>query len=232
MSELRDNRQLELFTGFDSPPFVEEENGEEKLTRARGAHHSREMSRDAEPFRPVVETSRDLDDLGRALTREAFRLAKDLGLDGLASKVSVVWNPRMRTAAGRAFYEAGRIELNPELLKLTDVDPVSEIDRTLKHELAHLVAHHRVRGKRIPPHGSEWQRACIELGIPDEARCHSLPFQPRHIRRKLLYICPSCGVEVPRVRKFKRPVACFDCCRKHNGGSYDGRYKLRLLRSW
>jgi predicted SprT family Zn-dependent metalloprotease len=189
------------------------------------------MARSSE-LRPSVEaTDRELDELGRVLTREASWLADCLGLENLARKVSVVWNRRMRTAAGRAYYEAGRIELNPELLKLTDVDPVAEIDRTLKHELAHLIAHFRVGGKRIPPHGEEWQQACIELGIPDEARCHSLPLTPRRICRKLVYVCPSCGLEVRRVRKFKRPVACLDCCRKNSGGFYDGRYKLRLART-
>ena len=229
MSEIKDNRQLELFSGFDASPGADEKGGP-KTPPPRGPYPSREPDRDREPCAPREASDRELDELGQALTRGASRLVRELGLEVLAGKVSVVWNRRMRTAAGRAYYEAARIELNPELLKLTEVDPVTEIDRTFKHELAHLIAHQRAGGRRIPPHGAEWQQACIELGIPDEARCHSLPLLPRQIRRKLVYICPSCGLEVRRVRKFERPVACLDCCRKNNGGLYDGRYRLRLIR--
>src|SRR6266446_8423633 len=51
-----------------------------------------------------------------------------------------------------------------------------EVDRTLRHELAHLLAQFRVGRRRIAPHGPEWREACRDLGIADEARCHNLPF--------------------------------------------------------
>lgn len=135
----------------------------------------------------------------------------------------------MRTTAGRAHYQALRIELNPGLMDLAGIDGPAEIDRTLRHELAHLVAHLRARGRRIDPHGAEWRRACADLGIPGEARCHTLPFRSRQIRRKFLYRCPACGTEVPRVRKFKKAVACYACCLQHNCGHYDDRFRLKAV---
>src|ERR1700687_2873461 len=42
---------------------------------------------------------------------------------------------------------------------------IDEIERTLRHELAHLLAQFRVGRRRIAPHGAEWRRACRDLGI-------------------------------------------------------------------
>src|ERR1700730_17806348 len=54
-----------------------------------------------------------------------------------------------------------------------------EIDRTLRHELAHLLAQFRAGRRRISPHGEEWRQACHDLGIGDEVRCHNLPFHAK-----------------------------------------------------
>jgi len=161
------------------------------------------------------------------MTREAAEHATRLGLAKLAKSVAVVWNRRMRTAAGRAFYQTGRIELNPKLQTLPEERRDEEIRNTFLHELAHLVSFARAKGKRIQPHGSEWKQACVDLGIPGEIRCHDLDFQPRRQRRKFAYECPACGSVVKRVRRLKRKVACYDCCRKKAGGQYDARFALR-----
>jgi len=160
------------------------------------------------------------------LTRLAAHHAADLHLRTLAKRVEVEWNPRLRTAAGRAFFRSHRIELNPKLQQLPQERREEEIRRTFLHELAHLVSHARARGRHIAPHGPEWRRACEELGIPDEDRCHSLEFQPRRQRRKFAYECPACGSVVERVRRVKRPVACYHCCRAHADGRYDARFQL------
>lgn len=167
----------------------------------------------------------------QTLTTRAVMLLVGLGLEAIAPRVTVRWNRRMRTAAGRAYYEAFRIELNPGLLTLPGVDGNAEVDRTLRHELAHLIAHHRAGGRRIEPHGDEWRRACADLGIPGEARCHTLPFQSRRLTKKLIYGCPACGSEIHRVRRFRVAVACYDCCRRENGGRYDDRFRLKLRRA-
>lgn len=162
-----------------------------------------------------------------ALSLVAAGFARDLGLASLASEVRVSWNRRMRTAAGRAFTREGRIELNPRLQELPEEIRDAELRATFLHELAHLVASARAGRRRIAPHGPEWRQACRDLGIPGEDRCHALDFQPRRLARKYAYACPACGAVIQRVRRLRRRVACYLCCRKHAGGRYDGRFQLR-----
>ena len=131
-----------------------------------------------------------------------------------------------KTAAGRADYRQKLISLNPRL-----VEHPTEIDRTLRHELAHILAQFRADRRRIPPHGVEWRQACIDLGIADEKRCHNLPFPARTYAARIVYRCPKCLQEFPRVRRVRRVVACLACCRKHNGGEFDPRFRLQLLSS-
>jgi ribosomal protein L37AE/L43A len=44
-----------------------------------------------------------------------------------------------------------------------------------------------------------------------------------------MYRCPNCRQEFPRVRRVRRAVACLACCRTHNGGEFDARFRLRLV---
>ena len=158
-----------------------------------------------------------------ALQRHARELLRDHGASWIAIKLRVEWNGRLKTAAGRADYRQKLVSLNPRL-----VEYPSEVDRTLRHELAHILAQYRVGRRRILPHGAEWQQACHDLGISGEKRCHSLPFPASERARRYLYRCPGCGRDFPRVRRIKRAVACLACCRAHNGGEFDARFRLRL----
>jgi len=146
-----------------------------------------------------------------------------LGFEKGAEKIQVRWMPRMRSTAGYAKYPNWSVELNPRLREFP-----GEVDRTLRHELAHLVAHARAGRRRISPHGPEWRKACIDLGIPNEGARHTLPLPSRKLKRNFTYTCPSCGVEVERVRRFRRRTACLACCRRHNRGVYDGRFEFAL----
>jgi SprT protein len=161
-----------------------------------------------------------------ALQSKARDLLRSLGAARIAGELRVGWNSRLKTAAGRADYRQKLISLNPRL-----VEHPAEIDRTLRHELAHILAQFRAGRRRIPPHGVEWQRACVDLEIADEKRCHNLPFPARAYTARYLYRCPNCRQEFPRVRRVRRAVACLACCRKHNGGDFDPRFRLRLLSS-
>jgi SprT protein len=105
-----------------------------------------------------------------------------------------------------------------------------EIDRTLRHELAHLLAQWRVGRRRIAPHGPEWRQACRDLGITDEARCHNLPFAAKSFPPRFVYRCPNCKEEFPRVRRIRRAIACLACCRAHNRGEFDARFRLKLIK--
>ena len=206
-------RQLELFPNDDSI----------------SAGQNLEISPPPPPFASVTSDSEPELPSAKTMTEQCRKWAATLGLTKLSRRVYVEWNHRMRTAAGRAHYRDARIELNPALIDLPGVDGPGEIDRTLRHELAHLIAHTRAKGRRIQPHGAEWQQACADLGIPDENRCHTLPFEPRRVKRKFLYQCPECASEVPRVRKFRRPVACYACCKMHSHGRYDARFRLHEI---
>ena len=105
-----------------------------------------------------------------------------------------------------------------------------EINRTLRHELAHLLAQFRAGRRRIPPHGPEWRQACYDLGIADEMRCHNLPFATKAYSVRFFYRCPNCKEEFSRVRRIRRAVACLACCRKYNGSDFDTRFRLLLIK--
>jgi SprT protein len=176
----------------------------------------------------LLESSRSkptLDDAG--LTAWCAEAAKALALHELARRVKVSWNPRMQTTAGRAWWPDRVIEMNP---KLRDCE-VDELWRTLKHELAHLVAYERCGRRRIEPHGREWQTACADLGIAGEKPFHTLPFKRRRLQRKHSYVCGNCAAVIHRVRPIVKPVACYECCRKFNHGVYHDRYRLVLSKS-
>lgn len=160
--------------------------------------------------------------LDEAMTAWCRAQAAEMGLACLAQNLTVCWNPRMRSAAGRAFWPQRRIELNPHLHHIS----AEEIDRTLRHELAHLVAQERAGRKRIAAHGIEWRRACAELGIAGEKACHRLALPRRVMERRHAYQCPHCTTVMLRVRMIRRRVACASCCRAYSGGRYDERFRL------
>ena len=165
--------------------------------------------------------------LGRdsELERQAQEMLQALSASELASSLQVEWNARLFSAAGRADFRRKLISLNP---RLHEHDP-AEIDRTLRHELAHLLAQFRAGRRHVAPHGAEWRKACRDLGIADESRTHALPFPIQRRSRRFLYACSRCGKKFPRVRRIKRAVACLDCCRKFNRGKFDRSSQLRLV---
>ena len=156
------------------------------------------------------------------LTAWCAEAAAGLYLARLSRRVRVCWNNRMQTTAGRASWPDCVIDLNP---RLRELDP-EELWRTLKHELAHLVAYERCVRRRISPHGPEWQLACRELGIPGESPYHELPFPGRTVKRHHVYECRHCRSVIERVRPIRRAVACYECCRKFNRGVYHDRFRL------
>ena len=170
----------------------------------------------------LVVLGRDL-----ALEAKAREILCPVGAAALADKVRVEWNARLFSAAGRADFRRTLVSLNPRLREHDG----AEIDRTLRHELAHLLTQFRAGRRRVAPHGAEWRRACRDLGIGDESRCHALPFPIQRRARRFLYRCERCGKEFPRVRRIKRTVACLDCCRKFNRGQFDPKSRLRLVES-
>ena len=160
-----------------------------------------------------------------ALEERARQMLRSLGAPRLAGKIRVEWNRRMRSAAGRADWRHALVSLNPRLRDHS----ASEVEQTLRHELAHLLAQARAGRRRVAPHGAEWRTACRDLGIDGEARCHTLPFPVARRARRFLYKCPHCRNSFPRARRIRRAVACLACCRTHNRGNFDARFRLRLV---
>jgi SprT protein len=162
---------------------------------------------------------------GDPLLETARALLNAAGTPALATRVCVEWNARMRSTAGVAFPSRSLVRLNPRLREFGD----EEIDRTLRHELAHLLAHERAGRRRIAPHGKEWRRACIDLGLRDEKRTHDLPLPRRTVARRYHYLCPACGTTIGRVKPLARGSACIRCCRTHNRGRYDTRFLFERI---
>lgn len=161
-----------------------------------------------------------------ALAARCVEWLGPLNCPALAERVRVTWSGRLRSTAGLAYPGKGLIKLNPRLKDFGE----AEVERTLRHELAHLLAQHRVGRRRIAPHGAEWRKACADLGAPDEARCHTLPLPRKTVERRHLYRCAKCGVEVRRVRPFRRATACLKCCRQFNGGRFNERFRFVKIR--
>ena len=159
------------------------------------------------------------------LLSKSRALLRAAGAVALGERIRIEWNARMRSTAGVAFPGRALVRLNPRLRAFGD----EEIDRTLRHELAHLLAHDRAGRRRIAPHGIEWRSACSDLGLSDEKRTHDLPFPRRAIARRHHYRCPVCKIEIARVKPLKRGSACLQCCRTQNRGRYDARFRFERI---
>ena len=163
----------------------------------------------------------------RELKNQAVSLLRAVNAEALGTRVRVEWNGRMRTTVGRADFRRSLISLNPGLKRFG----TGEIDRTLRHELAHLLANFRCRSsRRILPHGNEWREACLDLGIAGERAGHTLPLAGRLMRRRFTYYCRNCRGRFARVRRIRGATACLACCRKFSGGKYDERFRLQLVK--
>ena len=168
----------------------------------------------------------DLSGLDSKLTQLCIEVLGGLNLRKLEKRVTVEWNARMRSCAGRAFWPQGKIQLNPKLIEISE----DEVKQTLLHELAHLISYERNPRRRINAHGVEWQQACVDVGIPGEKATHQLALPSRVLKRRWRYQCPECKKIIDRVRRFKGVVACYDCCLEATGGLYHDSFRLKEIR--
>src|SRR5256886_16870486 len=104
------------------------------------------------------------------LETQARNLLRAHGATRIARELRVEWNSRLKTAAGRADYRQQLISLNPRLF-----EHPHEIDRTLRHELAHLLAQFRGGRPRISPHGDERRKPIPSKEMASEKCWHILP---------------------------------------------------------
>jgi hypothetical protein len=49
------------------------------------------------------------------------------------------------------------------------------------------------------------------------------------MKRRYRLRCPGCGESHSRVRRPRRRVACLICCRTHNDGRYDDRFRFQVI---
>jgi len=119
----------------------------------------------------------------------------------LDTKVTVEWNERLTTTAGRAFVRKGHIELNPTLLARAP----DQVDVVLVHEAAHIAAY-RLFGGNIPHHGRHWRGLMRLAGLPPDVT-HDIPVDDLVARRPAakgrrrraswyLRVCEACGDRV------------------------------------
>ncbi len=89
------------------------------------------------------------------------------------------------------------INYNRQLLNLHTQD---FLQRTIPHEVAHLVAY-QVHGIRIKPHGNEW-KSIMELFAADSSRCHSYDVSKLKTRqyRRFLYQCSCRSHQLSSIR--------------------------------
>ncbi|MGH8528334.1 MAG: SprT-like domain-containing protein [Nevskiales bacterium] len=97
--------------------------------------------------------------------------------------------------AGQAYVEDNLIRLNGGLLR---AHGDSFLRETLPHELAHLIVW-RLHGRRVRPHGAEWQAVMRLFGAEPE-RCHSFEVQPSRRQREYVYRCACKTHQLSAVR--------------------------------
>ncbi|MDP6635516.1 MAG: SprT-like domain-containing protein [Phycisphaerae bacterium] len=143
---------------------------------------------------------------GPVLTAIAGRCGLVWDMPDLAERVTIVYNPRLRTTLGRAMLEDNRVELNVHLLRAYP----DELLGTLVHELAHLVV--RMRYGDVQPHGVEFKALVRSVGM-SAAATHHLDTERLNLRqRKYAYLhrCSECGVMFI-ARKPRRDCYCRAC---------------------
>lgn len=160
-----------------------------------------------------------------------------LYFDNVLPGCRITWTRRLTRAAGNIEVRKKTIKLSIPLLIEAFEDnslfapefiicgvacdgPQSALREILKHEMIHLWLHER----GLPSgHTGEFRAKARAIGQPRTR--HSIPLPPP--RRGWLYTCAVCGHEFARRRRYGRAVACGPCCKVHNRGAFDARFKLR-----
>jgi SprT protein len=94
--------------------------------------------------------------------------------------------------AGVAYLQENRLRFNSQLYR---DNPEDFLRQTVAHEVAHLVAH-QLFGRRIRPHGREWQQIMRVVFDLPPLRCHNYAVQRRPALR-YLYRCQCADGEFP-----------------------------------
>jgi predicted SprT family Zn-dependent metalloprotease len=157
-------------------------------------------------FDDIWTPDRPLPD-GPGLRSLCGRLLAWWNASDLLPRLTVAYNPAMRTALGRAKLRQWRVELNVRLLMRAP----AELIPTLAHELAHFVVFRRV-GSIRQPHGPEFMELMRLVGMPQRARHRVNVSGLRRRRQHYLYRqqCRECGASFI-VRRVRRRACCPTC---------------------
>ena len=157
---------------------------------------------------------------------ELFTRLNETHFGGSLPPISLTWNSRLRSAAGR-FYPGSRkwittyppkIEIASYLLKAEGAE------KHIRDTLAHEMIHYWLWVLRKPyGHTPEFKRKLVEVG--------GTRYNPVPIVRppKYVYGCPNCEKEFPARRRLKG-LACLACCKSLAQGKFDSRFRLVLKR--
>lgn len=137
-----------------------------------------------------------------APTFEALLRRSESVLEELVRDYPIGYFPRLvwknlRVSAGLARYHDKTIVLSARILTTFE-----RLERTLKHEYAHLMAVAR-HGRKAANHGPHWQAAMIELGCEPVVR-HTYEVQRNERRQEVGYRCKGCGTLVTRTKRLPR----------------------------
>ena len=169
--------------------------------------------------------------------RALYDELNQLYFEGVLPPCHLVWSRRLTRTAGTIDVRRKIIRLSVPLLiesfhtnslfvptfQICGVpcdSPATALREILKHEMIHLWLH--VRG--LPSgHTHEFRAKARAIGQPRTRHAIALPAP----KQGWLYHCAHCGHEFMRRRRYGRAVACGPCCKKHNGGKFDERFKLK-----
>lgn len=164
-------------------------------------------------------------------------------LDPECTNVKAIMSTRKSTTAGKAYvgrvpFGVYEISLNIPLLAVNN-DP-DQIDQTVGHEIAHLIAY-KVYGDR--GHGASWKKVMRYFGLAPE-RCHDMSKAATTVGKNTtiyVYRCTGCGKHVHLgAKRHKKQQQCqaagsrygFFHCGKSNPLEFVMQTDKKSLAAW
>jgi predicted SprT family Zn-dependent metalloprotease len=155
---------------------------------------------------------------------QLFREINQNHFEGFLDPISLQWNSRLRSCAGR-FFPGSRKYFRTHPPRIEVALYLTEEENSLAliaDTIAHEMIHYWLWARRKPyGHTAEFLSKMREMGV---SRYNPVP---RIRPYKYLYQCLSCKKDFPS-RKRLGTLACAECCKKHSQGKYDARFKLVL----
>jgi hypothetical protein len=157
--------------------------------------------------------------------------------DGALPPCKLTWSRALTRAAGNIDVRRREIKLSVPLLIEAFISeslfapeysicgvPCENSERAIGEILKHEMIHLWLFEKGLPHgHTPEFRRKAHELGQPQTR--HSIALPKPH--RGWEYSCANCGDVFARRRRYGRPAACANCCKRFSKGRYDERFKLK-----